>query len=191
MPAVNSTMLPLGTDAPFFSLPDPAGNNHGLSDAESSDATLVMFICNHCPFVQHLRSELTLFTDEYLQRNVAIFAINSNDTERYPGDGPEEMKKEISAQGYCFPYLIDEDQTVAMSYEAACTPDFFLFDCNLKLVYRGQFDASRPGNSIPVTGVDLREALDAILSGSPVSENQTPSIGCSIKWKPANQRGQI
>ena len=191
MPAVNSTMLPLGTDAPFFSLPDPAGNYHGLSDAESSDATLVMFICNHCPFVQHLRSELALFTDEYLQRNVAIFAINSNDTDKYPGDGPEEMKKEIVDQVYRFPYLIDEDQTVAMSYEAACTPDFFLFDSNLKLVYRGQFDASRPGNSIPVTGVDLREALDAILSGSPVSENQTPSIGCSIKWKPANQRGQI
>lgn len=187
MPAVNSTMLPLGTDAPFFSLPDPAGNYHGLSDAESSDATLVMFICNHCPFVQHLRSELALFTDEYLQRNVAIFAINSNDTERYPGDGPDEMKKEIAAQGYCFPYLIDEDQTVAMSYEAACTPDFFLFDRNLKLVFRGQFDASRPGNSIPVTGVDLREALDAVLAGSPVNENQTPSIGCSIKWKPGNE----
>ena len=187
MSAVNSRMLPLGTEAPFFSLPDPIGNVHSLSDAEGAPATLVMFICNHCPFVQHIRAELSRVCARYMKRDVAVFAIMSNDFARYPGDSPAEMKKEIAAQDYHFPYLIDGDQSVAKAYEAACTPDFFLFDSNSQLVYRGQFDGSRPGNSLPVTGEDLCAALDAVINGYPVNETQIPSIGCNIKWKPGNE----
>ena len=186
MAAFNSRMTPLGNDAPDFSLPDPDGNHHSLSDAEGCAAVLVMFICNHCPYVVHVRSELARLCNEYLQRNVAVFAINSNDVDKYAADSPEKMKQEIVSHGYRFPYLYDEDQSVAKSYEAACTPDFFLFDGDRKLVYRGQFDASRPGNSIPVTGSDLRAALDAVLNGAPVDQNQIPSIGCNIKWKAGN-----
>lgn len=186
MSAVNSRMLPLGTEAPFFSLPDPNGNVHALADAEGAPATLVMFICNHCPFVQHIRAELSQVCSKYMQREVAVFAIMSNDFEAYPGDSPEAMKKEIAAQDYRFPYLIDADQSIAKAYEAACTPDFFLFDNKSRLVYRGQFDGSRPGNSLPVTGEDLRAALDAVLAGHPVSETQIPSVGCNIKWKAGN-----
>jgi thiol-disulfide isomerase/thioredoxin len=185
MIATNSQMLELGTVATEFSLPDPDGEQHSLgSDAE---AYLVMFICNHCPFVKHVREELARLGHVYLPRNVSIVAINSNDTNIQPGDSPEKMKEEVANWGYEFPYVIDADQSVAKSYRAACTPDFFLFDAEKKLVYRGQLDASRPGNGIPVTGVDLRTALDALLSGSPVSPDQVPSIGCNIKWTPGRE----
>ena len=187
MAAVNSRMLPLGSSAPYFSLPDPDGNHHALDDAQGSPAILVMFICNHCPYVQHIRHELAYVCDEYVQRGVAVFAINSNDIERFPADGPKKMKEEIAALDYRFPYLLDEDQSIAKAYEAACTPDFFLFNREFQLVYRGQFDGSRPGNKLPVTGNDLRAALDAVLHNSPVDDAQIPSIGCNIKWKPGNE----
>ena len=187
MAAVNSRMLPLGSSAPFFSLPDPDGNRHSLAEAEGAPATLVMFLSNHCPFVQHIRTDLSRLCTQFIERDVAVFAINSNDIDAFPADGPGKMKEEIVAQDYRFPYLLDEDQSVAKAYEAACTPDFFLFDANANLVYRGQFDGSRPGNPLPVTGDDLQAAVDAVLSGNPVNDTQTPSIGCSIKWKPGNE----
>jgi thiol-disulfide isomerase/thioredoxin len=185
MAAVESQMLELGTIAPPFSLPDPDGVHHSL--AKSADAYLVMFICNHCPFVKHVREELARIGAEYGQRGVAIYAINSNDIANYPGDGPEQMKLEAETWGYTFPYLLDEDQDIARQYRAACTPDFYLFDSGQRLVYRGQLDDSRPSNGKPVDGHDLRAALDAVLSGTPVSERQLPSIGCNIKWKPGNE----
>ncbi|MCH9696222.1 MAG: thioredoxin family protein [Gammaproteobacteria bacterium] len=184
MPAVESTMLPLGTPAPAFTLPDPNGTPHSLrADAA---ATLVMFICNHCPFVVHVRDELARLGSDYGSRGVAIYAINSNDVETHPADHPLRMKVEAAKYGYTFPYLFDESQAVAKAYSAACTPDFFLFDAEQKLVYRGQLDDSRPSNQLPVDGHDLRAALDAVLaSGKPVTE-QKASIGCSIKWRPGN-----
>jgi thiol-disulfide isomerase/thioredoxin len=184
MAATESEMLPLGTEAPGFSLPGADGTWHSLGDG--ADAYLVMFICNHCPFVRHIADELAAIGRDYRDRNVAIFAINSNDTENYPADGPEAMKKESAERGYSFPYLLDETQEVAKAYRAACTPDFFLFDAGKKLVYRGQLDGSRPGNDVPVTGSDLRGALDALLGGTEVAENQVPSVGCNIKWKPGS-----
>ncbi len=184
MPAVESQMLALGTRAPQFSLPDPDGKLHSLQDGAS--ATLVMFICNHCPFVKHVREELARIGRDYGDRGVAIFAINSNDIDRYPDDGPGPMKREAETRGYSFPYLLDESQEVAKAYRAACTPDFYVFDADLRLVYRGQLDGSRPSNDKPVDGRDLRAALDIALAGGPVIEPQTPSIGCSIKWKPGN-----
>lgn len=185
MVATNSQMLELGTIAPEFSLPDPDGKEHSLgSDVE---AYLVMFISNHCPFVKHVRAELARLGRDYLSRKVSIVAINSNDTNTHPADSPEKMKEEIANWGYEFPYVIDSDQSVAKSYRAACTPDFFLFDAEKRLVYRGQLDASRPSNDIPVNGKDLRAALDAVLSGKPVSQDQVPSIGCNIKWTPGNE----
>jgi len=180
-----SQMLELGTVAPEFSLPDPHGNLHSLGSGAA--AYLVMFICNHCPYVKHVREELARLGNDYLSRNVAIVAINSNDANTHPGDSPEKMKEEAATWGYTFPYVIDGDQSVAKSYRAACTPDMYLFDTDRKLVYRGQLDASRPGNDIPVTGKDLRAALDAVLSGNPVSADQVPSIGCSIKWTPGKE----
>jgi peroxiredoxin len=186
MAATESQMLALGTEAPAFSLPDPDGNLHSLDDNKGAAAYLVMFICNHCPFVKHVAAELAHIGNDYGPRHVAIYAINSNDIETHPGDSPGNMKKESAARAYTFPYLIDEDQSVAKSYRAACTPDIYVFDRGRKLVYRGQLDASRPGNNIPVSGADLRAALDAVLSESAVSEDQTPSIGCNIKWKPGN-----
>lgn len=183
MPPTPSTMVALGTPAPSFSLPDPNGNTFQLEDFADAPALLVMFICNHCPFVKHLRSSLTDFAREYQQRGVAIIAINSNDATAYPEDSPEKMAEEARSAGYTFPYLYDETQEIARAFNAACTPDFFLYDKDRKLVYRGQFDDSRPGNNIPVTGEDLRAALDAVLAGQPVPENQKPSIGCNIKWK--------
>ncbi|MDX1405286.1 MAG: thioredoxin family protein [Woeseiaceae bacterium] len=185
MVAVNSQMLPLGTVAPEFSLPDPDGTQHRLGDGAS--AYLVMFICNHCPFVKHVRGELARLGHDYLPRNVSIVAINSNDATTHPGDSPQKMKQEIAEWDYRFPYLIDSDQSVAKAYRAACTPDFYLFDADKRLVYRGQLDASRPGNDIPVTGKDLRAALEAVLQGQAVSEEQLPSIGCNIKWSPGNE----
>jgi len=181
----SSQMLELGTVAPEFSLPDPHGNPHSLGSG--ADAYLVMFICNHCPYVKHVREELARLGNDYLPRDTAIVAINSNDANTHPGDSPEKMKEEVATWGYEFPYVVDSDQSVAKAYRAACTPDFYLFDANKKLVYRGQLDASRPSNDIPVNGVDLRAALDAVLSGGSVSADQVASIGCSIKWTAGNE----
>jgi peroxiredoxin len=187
MVSVPSTMMPLGTRAPGFSLPDTDGATVALEGFQDAPGLLVMFICNHCPYVKHLRGALADFGREYGERGLAIVAISSNDVEKYPQDGPEMMKKEKEEAGYPFPYLFDETQEVARAYRAACTPDFFLFDGDGRLAYRGQFDASRPKNDDPVTGEDLRRAADAVLDGRPVPEDQTPSIGCNIKWKPGTE----
>lgn len=182
-----STMLPLGTPAPAFGLPEPAtGNTVSLDDFRDAPALLVIFMCNHCPFVKHLRQGLAQFAREYQDRGLAIVAVSANDVANYPEDSPARMVEEARVFGYPFPYLYDETQVVAKAYRAACTPDFFLFDAGRKLVYRGQFDGSRPGNNLPVTGADLRAAADAALAGQPVSSNQKPSIGCNIKWKAGN-----
>lgn len=183
--AAESQMLAIGTRAPEFALPDPDNHVHALR--EGASAYLVMFICNHCPYVKHIREELARLGKEYAERNVAIYAINSNDPENYPGDSAENMKHEAEVWGYSFPYLIDADQSIAKAYRAACTPDSYVFDAARSLVYRGQLDGSRPSNDVPNDGRDIRAALDAVLSGRPVSENQVPSIGCSIKWRPGNE----
>jgi peroxiredoxin len=182
-----STMLPLGTVAPAFHLPDTDSQLVSLSDFVDRPALLVMFICNHCPFVKHLRSALAELGAEYTPRGVSLVAISSNDAVKYPADSPEMMIDEKRAAGYTFPYLYDATQEVAKAYRAACTPDFFLFDRDRKLVYRGQFDGSRPGDGQPVTGRDLRLAIDAVLIGNAVPVEQRPSIGCSIKWRPGNE----
>jgi peroxiredoxin len=182
-----STMLPLGTSAPDFQLPDTNGKIVSLADFKHKAALLVIFMCNHCPYVIHIRAGLAQLAKDYAPKNVGIVGISSNNVQTHPADGPEKMKAEAQNAGYIFPYLYDETQAVAKSYRAACTPDIFLFDKNRKLVYRGQFDDSRPGNNLPVTGKDLRTALDAVLTGKSVSENQTASIGCNIKWKPGNE----
>lgn len=182
-----STMLELGTKAPDFSLPDVNTNQKvSLSDFQACPALLVMFICNHCPYVKHVREGLALLTSEYLAQGVGIVGISSNDVATHPADGPREMAQEAIQAGYRFPYLYDETQKVAHAYHAACTPDFFLFDGQQQLVYRGQMDDSRPGNGIPVTGKDLRAAMDAVLTHQPVSKDQRPSIGCNIKWRAGN-----
>jgi peroxiredoxin len=185
MAAVESQMLELGTKAPDFSLPDANGEHHALKPG--AKAYLVMFICNHCPFVKHVADELAAIGRDYAARDVDIVAINSNDVDAYPADGPEAMRQEAELRGYPFPYVLDTDQSVAKAYRAACTPDFFLFDAEQKLVYRGQLDDSRPSNGIPVSGADLRAALNAVLAGSAPGQQQTPSIGCNIKWRPGNQ----
>jgi peroxiredoxin len=182
-----STMLALGTKAPDFRLPDTDGGAVGLSDFAGAKALLVMFLCNHCPFVKHVQKELVRLAHDYGGRGASFVAISSNDVAAYPDDGPEAMKAEKARLGYPFPYLFDESQEVAKAYRAACTPDFFLFDARQTLVYRGQLDDSRPGKSVPVTGADLRRALDAVLAGSPVDARQKASIGCNIKWKPGNE----
>jgi peroxiredoxin len=187
MVAVNSTMLPLGTQAPDFRLPDPSGPIVSLADFRSAPALLVIFMCNHCPYVKHIRDGLAKLARDYRPRGVAVVGINSNDVANYPADSPARMKEEATAAGYIFPYLYDETQAVAKAYRAACTPDIYLFDKDQRLAYRGQFDDSRPGNGIPVTGRDIRAALDAVLAGKPVPPNQKPSIGCNIKWKPGNE----
>lgn len=187
MVAVNSTMLPLGTSAPDFRLPDTIGNMVSLTDFRGSKALVVAFICNHCPYVKHLRAELAQLGHDYKPRGVGFVAISSNDVVRYPADAPAQMASEAKAAGYVFPYLYDESQEVAKAYKAACTPDFYVFDAQQKLAYRGQLDDSRPGNGIPVSGRDLRAALDAVLTGRPVPAPQKPSIGCNIKWKPGNE----
>ena len=184
-----STMLALGTPVPDFTLPDFRGNLVKLSDYSDASGVLVAFICNHCPYVKHIAPELARIGSEYAAKGVAVFAINSNDVQKYPDDAPPRMAEEAASRGYTFPYLLDESQEVAKRFQAACTPDFYVFDRNRKLVYRGQMDGSRPGNNAPVTGKDLRSALDAMLEGRPVSEDQTPSIGCNIKWKPGNEPG--
>lgn len=187
MVLVDSTMMPLGTVAPPFALPDTEGRVVSLDDFKDAPAVLVMFMCNHCPYVKHVRQELARFCQEYQDKGVGIVGINSNDTDKYPEDSPENMKAEKAAVGYTFPYLFDEMQQVARDYQAACTPDFFLFGPDRRLVYRGQFDNSRPGSDKPVTGADLRAAVDAVLAGKPVSDQQIPSAGCNIKWKPGNE----
>jgi peroxiredoxin len=182
-----STMLPLGTEAPDFRLPDFAGQMHALADFRDRSALLVAFICGHCPFVRHIRGEFARYAREYRARGLGVVAINSNDLAAYPQDGPDGMRAEAAELSYDFPYLLDETQAVAKGYRAACTPDFFLFDADRRLVYRGQFDSSRPGNGQAVTGADLRAATTAVLEGRPPRAQQTPSIGCNIKWKPGNE----
>jgi peroxiredoxin len=182
-----STMLPLGTKAPGFRLPDTSGRLVAIDDFAGAPALLVAFLCNHCPYVKHVQAGFAKFAKEYAPRGLAIVAINSNDFAAYPEDAPERMAEEAERHGYAFPYLVDETQEVAKSYRAACTPDLFLFDAARRLVYRGQFDASRPGNRTPVTGSDLRAATDAVLAGRPVPAAQTPSIGCNIKWVPGGE----
>jgi peroxiredoxin len=182
-----STMLDLGTKAPDFRLTDTEGKTVSLDDFRGAPALLVIFLCNHCPYVKHVRNELARLGREYQARGVAVVGISSNDVEAYPDDSPEKMRQEKAEVGYTFPYLHDETQEVAQAYQAACTPDFFLFDGDQRLVYRGQLDDSRPGNPIPVTAKDLRAALDAVLAGAPVPEKQRPSMGCNIKWKPGRE----
>ena len=177
-----STMLPLGTTAPAFSLPNIDGKIVSLDDFKSANGLVVIFMCNHCPFVKHLRSGLADFGKEYQAKGVAVVGISSNDAKAYPDDGPEKMALEAKSAGYTFPYLYDATQEVARAYKAACTPDFFLFDQNQALVYRGQFDSSRPSNGQPVTGADLRKAVDNMLAGNAPLQEQRPSIGCNIKW---------
>lgn len=185
MALVESTMLPLGTPAPAFRLPEPATDKWvALDDYATADAVLVAFICNHCPYVHLIREELARFARDYAPRGLAMIAINANDATSHPADAPERMKDEVARFGYVFAYLRDESQEVARAYCAACTPDFFLFDASRRLVYRGQFDDARPGNDIPPSGHDLRAAADAVLAGLPVSIQQKPAIGCNIKWKP-------
>jgi peroxiredoxin len=181
-----STMVALGTAAPPFRLPDTEGRTVSLADF-AGQPLLVAFLCNHCPFVQHIRHGVSDFAREYQAKGLAIVAINSNDVAAYPDDRPERMAEEKKRAGWVFPYLFDESQEVAKAYGAACTPDFFLHDGSHGLVYRGQFDDSRPGNGKPVTGADLRAASDAVLSGSRPSADQRPSIGCNIKWRPGNE----
>lgn len=179
-----SNMIPLGTTAPAFTLPDTvSGKSYGLNELKGSAATLVMFICNHCPYVKHINSELVKLANDYLAQGVKCVAISANDVAKHPDDSPEKMKQVATELGYPFPYLYDESQEVAKAYDAACTPDFYIFDKDLKLVYRGQLDDSRPSNQVPLNGKDIRTALDNLLSGKPISPFQRPSIGCNIKWK--------
>ncbi len=181
-----STMLPLGTQAPDFTLVNVDGREVSLADFKGQPALLVIFLCNHCPYVKHVADVLAQFTGEYIDKGVAVVGISSNDVPNYPADSPEQMVAEAEARGYRFPYLYDETQEVAKAYRAACTPDFYVFDKDQRLVYRGQFDGSRPDSGIPVTGADLRAALDAVLAGKEQPEDQRPSIGCNIKWKHGN-----
>ena len=187
MALIPSTMLPLGTLAPDFHLPDPHGKMVSREDFQDAPALLLIVMCNHCPYVKHIRQGLARMAKEYQEKGVAIVGINANDVANYPEDSPEMMAKEIREVGYTFPYLYDESQAIAKQLRAACTPDFFLFDADRKLVYRGQMDDSRPGNNISVTGKDLRAAMDAVMQGIPVSADQKPSLGCNIKWKRGNE----
>jgi peroxiredoxin len=189
--AGTSTMLALGTEAPDFALPDvTTGRTVRRSDFDDRKALLVMFICRHCPYVRHVRAGLAELGRDYEGGDVGIVAISANDPAAYPEDAPESLAAEAREAGYRFPYLFDETQDVAKAYSAACTPDFFLFAADRTLAYRGQFDSSRPGNDVPVTGKDLRAAIDALLADRPVPEDQRPSVGCTIKWRPGNEPGQ-
>jgi peroxiredoxin len=187
MGLTNSTMLPLGTPAPDFSLPDTDSKAVSLANVKKAPALLVMFICNHCPYVQHVAFTIAKLAREYQQKGVAVVAINSNDAQKYPADSPAMMRQEIKRIGYTFPYLYDESQAVAKAYRAACTPEFYVFDKQQKLAYRGRLDGSSPGNSIPPTGEDVRLALDAVLAGKAPSADQKPSMGCNIKWKAGSE----
>lgn len=181
-----STMLPLGTEAPPFELPDTAGKMVSNADFEDADVLLVVFMCNHCPFVKHIINDFVDLAKAYQGKGVAVVGINSNDVYNYPEDRPEMMAKLAETKGFTFPYLYDASQAVAKAYRAACTPDFFVFDRGRELIYRGQMDDSRPGDGQPITGVDLRAALDAALAGRAVADEQCPSMGCNIKWKVGN-----
>jgi peroxiredoxin len=182
-----STMLPLGNKAPAFSLPNVDGKTITLDDFAQARGLVVMFICNHCPFVKHLRSALAEFGKECQTKGLGVVAINPNDAAAYPDDSPAKMVEEARAVGYTFPYLYDATQAVAKAYRAACTPDFYVFNADQALVYRGQYDDSRPGNGKPITGADLRNAVDTVLAGRPPLLEQRPSIGCNIKWRPGNE----
>jgi peroxiredoxin len=185
-----STMLPLGTQAPNFHLPDVvSGQTISLDTFTGKQALLIMFICRHCPFVKHVQGELAKIGKDYANSNVAIVAISANDAANYPDDAPDKLKQMATELGFTFPLCYDESQETAKAYTAACTPDFFVFDENRKLVYRGQLDDSRPSNDRPITGQDLRAALDAVVANSTVNSDQKPSIGCNIKWKPGNEPG--
>jgi peroxiredoxin len=185
MSLTESTMLPLGTGAPPFTLPDTEGEHISLDDLAGGEGVAVIFMCNHCPYVIHVQHELAAVARAYEERGIRFVGINSNDVEAYPDDSPERMREEKERVGYPFPYLFDESQEVARAYRAACTPDIYLFDRDLKLVYRGQFDSSRPNSGTP-TGENLIAAMEAVLAGEPVEEDQQPGIGCNIKWKPGN-----
>jgi peroxiredoxin len=186
--ATTSAILELGTKAPDFALPNVVdGRTVSLDDFEGAPALLVMFLCNHCPYVKHVLPELGRIARDYAPKGLAIVAINSNDVRAYPEDAPENMKRLAQEQGWTFPFLFDETQEVAKAYRAACTPDFYLFDAERRLVYHGQLDDARPGNNRPLTGKDLRAAIDAVLAGRPAPQPQAPSVGCSIKWKPGNK----
>lgn len=179
-----SNMIPLGTTAPDFQLPDTvSGNESSLNELKGDQGTVIMFICNHCPFVKHVNQGIVSLAKDYQSQGIGFIAISSNDVENYPDDSPDLMRITAEQEGYTFPYLYDESQQVARAYDAACTPDFYLFDKELSLVYRGQLDDSRPGNGIPVSGKDLRAALEALLNGEEIPPDQKPSIGCNIKWK--------
>ncbi len=179
-----SNMLPLGTKAPEFSLLDTVtGETKNLHQIKGAKGTMIMFICNHCPFVKHVNTEVSQMAKDYKDAGISFIAISSNDVENYPQDGPELMKKNAESENFIFPYLYDKTQEVARAYDAACTPDFYVFDSNLELSYRGQLDDSRPGNNIPVTGNDLRHAIECIIMGNDIDFLQKPSIGCNIKWK--------
>jgi len=187
MARTESTMLDLGTQAPDFSLKDTTGQLVSLNDFKNSKALLVIFMCNHCPYVVHLRQAFTTLATEYSAKGLSIVGINSNDIEKYPADSFEKMVEEKAAAGYPFPYLLDETQEVAKKYRAACTPDFFLFNAKQTLVYRGQWDESRPRNDAPITSQDIKVAINATLAGQPCPDQQTPSMGCNIKWKEGNE----
>jgi peroxiredoxin len=182
-----STMLPLGTAAPDFSLPNIDGRTVSLADFKDAKGLLVVFMCNHCPFVKHVAPELARLAKDFQPRGLAVVGISSNDVTSFPDDSPAKMAEESKSRGYKFPYLYDESQAVAKAYRAACTPDFFLFDKSRRLAYRGQLDSSRPDSGIPLTGADLRAAIDAVLAGNAPSADQKPSIGCNIKWKAGNE----
>lgn len=188
MAAVHSTMLEIGTKAPHFSLPDViSGKNVKLEDFKGNRGLLVIFICNHCPYVKMIKDELVKYATDYMDRGVSVVAISSNDVENYPDDSPEKMRSDAEEHGYPFPYLYDESQEVAKAYKAACTPDLYLFDEKMELFYRGQFDSARPKNDIEPTGEDLRNATERMLRGDASPEEQIPSIGCNIKWKKGNE----
>ncbi len=187
MVAAASKMLDLGTPAPDFALPDPSGARYALGDFADARALVVAFICNHCPYVKLIKPALAAFGREYLGKGLAMVAVSSNDISAYPADAPEKMAEDARAFGYPFPYLFDEDQSVARAYGAVCTPDFFLFDAGRSLAYRGQFDGARPNNGVAPTGAELRAAADAVLAGRPAPAEQKPSIGCNIKWTPGNE----
>jgi peroxiredoxin len=180
-------MLDLGTEAPNFTLADPHGNSFDLGSQQIDKGVLVIFMCNHCPYVIHIREKLVLRIREYQDQGITVVAINSNDYTTHPDDNPERMAQDMKEFGYSFPYLVDDDQAVAKSYEAACTPDIYLFDKDKKLVYRGQFDSARPGNKTPVTGEDLTAAVSQMLEGKEIGTVQQPSMGCNIKWKAGNE----
>ena len=186
MAATASTMLPLGTEAPAFSLPDPNGKLWSLADFEAAPALLVAFLSNHCPFVKHVADGLGVLARDLAAEGVPVIGIGSNDTAAYPDDAPEHSAAMAARHGWAFPYLADGSQATARAYRAACTPDFYVFDQHRTLVYRGQMDGARPGNNVAVSGADLRAAVDALLAGQPVPADQRPSVGCSIKWKPGN-----